>query len=215
VDEEEDDAYLDDNEDWYGDDVQEESDDSESVTKKQEREKAREALLESFREREREQYLSEVEMARDTKSTKFDRKYGRVPVVVNERELDEKFVRGWGKGGQKVNKTSNCVVLTHTPTGIVVKCQATRILPQNRKIARKIMQARLDEVVNGESSKGAIKSMKKRRQKSRRERRRKEEGGDMDGSDDDRRRQSKKDKRKRQIEEEEALLKAFDQKMSP
>lgn len=40
---------------------------------------------------------------------------------VLERDLEEHFVRGSGKGGQKTNKTNNCVSLTHLPTGIVVK----------------------------------------------------------------------------------------------
>ena len=42
-------------------------------------------------------------------------------VVLREEELEENFVKGWGKGGQKVNKTSNCVELKHKPTGIGVK----------------------------------------------------------------------------------------------
>lgn len=43
--------------------------------------------------------------------------HSKVPQLV-EIELEEKFVRGSGPGGQAVNKTANCVVLTHTPTGI-------------------------------------------------------------------------------------------------
>lgn len=41
--------------------------------------------------------------------------------VLNEDELEEQFVRGSGPGGQATNKTSNCVVLKHIPTGTVVK----------------------------------------------------------------------------------------------
>ena len=41
--------------------------------------------------------------------------------ILNEDDLDEQFVRGSGPGGQATNKTSNCVVLRHIPTGIVVK----------------------------------------------------------------------------------------------
>lgn len=41
--------------------------------------------------------------------------------VLNEDELEEQFVRGSGPGGQATNKTSNCVVLKHIPSGIVVK----------------------------------------------------------------------------------------------
>lgn len=43
-----------------------------------------------------------------------------LPVVLEE-ELEEQFVRGSGPGGQATNKTSNCVVLKHIPSGIVVK----------------------------------------------------------------------------------------------
>lgn len=41
--------------------------------------------------------------------------------VLNEDDLEEQFVRGSGPGGQATNKTSNCVVLRHVPSGIVVK----------------------------------------------------------------------------------------------
>lgn len=43
--------------------------------------------------------------------------YSKVPKLL-ETDLKEKFVRGSGPGGQSVNKTSNCVFLTHIPTGI-------------------------------------------------------------------------------------------------
>lgn len=58
---------------------------------------------------------------------------------LRESDLHEKHIRGGGRGGQKINKTSNCVQLTHLPTGIVIKCQATRSLESNRKIARKVL----------------------------------------------------------------------------
>lgn len=40
----------------------------------------------------------------------------KVPVLI-ETELEEQHVRGSGPGGQSVNKTSNCVILKHVPTG--------------------------------------------------------------------------------------------------
>lgn len=40
---------------------------------------------------------------------------------LNESELKEQFVKGHGPGGQATNKTNNCVVLKHVPSGIVVK----------------------------------------------------------------------------------------------
>lgn len=72
--------------------------------------------------------------------------------VLNEDELEEQFVRGSGPGGQATNKTSNCVVLKHIPTGIVVKCHQTRSVDTNRKRARDIMREKLEVAYKGELS---------------------------------------------------------------
>lgn len=77
--------------------------------------------------------------------------YSRVPKL-EESDLQEQFVKGSGPGGQATNKTSNAIVLKHKPTGLVVKCHETRSLDQNRKIARKILLTRLDNLVNGQNS---------------------------------------------------------------
>ncbi|KAM4827424.1 mitochondrial translation release factor in rescue [Thomomys bottae] len=71
---------------------------------------------------------------------------------LDENELEEQFVKGHGPGGQATNKTSNCVVLKHMPSGIVVKCHQTRSVDQNRKLARKILQEKVDVFYNGEES---------------------------------------------------------------
>ncbi|KAA0716270.1 putative peptide chain release factor C12orf65 -like protein, mitochondrial [Triplophysa tibetana] len=72
--------------------------------------------------------------------------------VLNEEDLEEQFVRGSGPGGQATNKTSNCVVLKHLPTGIVVKCHQTRSVNNNRKLARDILREKLEVEYNGEES---------------------------------------------------------------
>ncbi|XP_074527372.1 mitochondrial translation release factor in rescue [Halichoeres trimaculatus] len=77
--------------------------------------------------------------------------------VLNEDELEEQFVRGSGPGGQATNKTSNCVVLKHTPSGIVVKCHQTRSVDTNRKRARDIMREKLDVLYKGEHSEVLVK----------------------------------------------------------
>uniref|UniRef100_UPI0037E75976 mitochondrial translation release factor in rescue n=1 Tax=Semicossyphus pulcher TaxID=241346 RepID=UPI0037E75976 len=77
--------------------------------------------------------------------------------VLNEDELEEQFVRGSGPGGQATNKTSNCVVLKHIPSGIVVKCHQTRSVDINRKRARDIMREKLDVVYKGELSEVLVK----------------------------------------------------------
>ncbi|XP_071945334.1 mitochondrial translation release factor in rescue-like [Antedon mediterranea] len=71
---------------------------------------------------------------------------------LNEEDLQEEFVKGSGPGGQSTNKTNNCVVLKHKPTGIVVKCHQTRSQHENQKIARRLLKEKLDERLNGENS---------------------------------------------------------------
>ncbi|XP_077996205.1 mitochondrial translation release factor in rescue-like [Glandiceps talaboti] len=85
-------------------------------------------------------------------------------VHLKEDELEEDFVRGSGPGGQATNKTSNCVVLKHIPTGIVVKCHQTRSQTKNQQIARKILREKLDIHFKGDDS-IIIQEQKKEQQK--------------------------------------------------
>lgn len=91
---------------------------------------------------------------------------------IHENELEETFVRGSGPGGQSVNKTANCCVLKHKPTGIIVKCHETRSLDDNRKRARQILQEKLDNFLHGENSFSALQKaeqaakLKKKKNKS-------------------------------------------------
>jgi len=43
---------------------------------------------------------------------------------LQEKDLEEKFVRSGGAGGQKVNKTSTCVQLKHIPTGCLTSARS-------------------------------------------------------------------------------------------
>ncbi len=49
--------------------------------------------------------------------------------------IEERFSRGGGKGGQKVNKSANRVQLSYPPLGLAVSCQASRSLALNRFLA--------------------------------------------------------------------------------
>jgi protein subunit release factor B len=55
---------------------------------------------------------------------------------IREGDLIERFIRGSGPGGQKINKTASCVYLKHLPTGIEIKCQRERSRDLNRHLAR-------------------------------------------------------------------------------
>ncbi|KAF9958083.1 hypothetical protein BGZ70_009310 [Mortierella alpina] len=121
-------------------------------------------------------------------------------IILLETDFRERFIKGGGNGGQKINKTNSNVELKHLETGIVVQCQATRSLPQNRKLARRILIGRLDEYYNGEMSKRGQKAEKIRERKKRMARKSakkyravgtdaasecNDDNDDEDGSDDD------------------------------
>ncbi|MBN2703337.1 MAG: peptide chain release factor-like protein [Pontiellaceae bacterium] len=90
---------------------------------------------------------------------------------ISEKDLEENFIRGSGKGGQKINKTSSCVQLFHRPTGIEIRCQQTRSQADNRYWARRELCERIEEKVMGEKSEKQQAIEKIRRQKRRRSRR--------------------------------------------
>jgi protein subunit release factor B len=95
-------------------------------------------------------------------------------VGLREQDLEEKYIRSSGPGGQKVNKTASCVYLKHLPTGLEVKMQRERSQPLNRYYARKRLCELMEEKTLGRASPAALKAEKIRKQKQRRRRRRKQ-----------------------------------------
>ncbi len=90
---------------------------------------------------------------------------------IEERDLEEHFVRSGGAGGQHVNRTATCVQLKHAASGIEVKMQKARSQGLNRYYARKRLCELLEGKVLGEESPEAIRAAKLRKQKKRRKRR--------------------------------------------
>lgn len=86
--------------------------------------------------------------------------------TVDEKDLEEAFLKGSGPGGQKINKTASAVQLKHLPTGTVVKSQATRSRSQNRTIARRLLADKLEEADKGPQSRVAIKAEIKKKKKA-------------------------------------------------
>lgn len=63
---------------------------------------------------------------------------------IRQEDVEERFVRGAGPGGQKINKTSSTVWLRHRPTGIEVRCQRERSQAANRDLAWAELCAKLE-----------------------------------------------------------------------
>ncbi|KAG8895126.1 hypothetical protein FRB99_000745, partial [Tulasnella sp. 403] len=82
-----------------------------------------------------------------------------------EEDIEETFIRGSGPGGQATNKTSNNVSLLHKPTGIRVTCHQTRSQATNRRIARKMLLEKLDQLQNPGLTKEDVKRSKERERK--------------------------------------------------
>jgi protein subunit release factor B len=90
---------------------------------------------------------------------------------VREADLNERFVRSGGHGGQNVNKVATCVMLHHPASGITVKCQEARTQGMNRFLARRLLCERIEERRAGTASRAQQEAERIRRQKRRRSRR--------------------------------------------
>lgn len=91
---------------------------------------------------------------------------------VRPEEVDERFIRGTGPGGQKINKTSSTVWLRHGPTGVEVRCQAERSQAANRDSAWQDLCAKLEARARGAATAAVeLREAERRRtrQKSRRQ----------------------------------------------
>ncbi len=88
------------------------------------------------------------------------------------RDVTERFVRGSGPGGQKINKTSAVVHLRHEPTGVDVRMQRERSQAANRALAWEELCEKLAArfaAAEFERRQAAAKAKRRARPKSRRQ----------------------------------------------
>ncbi|MBI2513814.1 MAG: peptide chain release factor-like protein [Opitutae bacterium] len=93
-----------------------------------------------------------------------------VSLGVRADDVEERFVRGAGAGGQKINKTSSTVWLRHRPTGVEVRCQRERSQTTNRllawqELAEKLAWRRAEAANAAQAARELVRRQK--RQKSR------------------------------------------------
>jgi protein subunit release factor B len=81
------------------------------------------------------------------------------------RDVQERFVRGSGPGGQKINKTSSTVILRHEPTGTEVRVQRERSQAANRELAWSELCEKLEEQNRSQAAEVKSAREKLRRQK--------------------------------------------------
>ncbi len=98
---------------------------------------------------------------------------------IREQDIQEKYIRSSGPGGQKVNKTASCVYLRHIPTDLEIKMQRERSQSLNRYYARKRLCELLEHEKFGKKSQAALKEEKIRKQKQRRRRRSKQSNSNI------------------------------------
>ena len=99
---------------------------------------------------------------------------------IYEKDIEEKFIRSSGSGGQKVNKSSTCVYLKHIPTGIEIKWMRERNQSLNRFLARRELVMRIEKL-SGQLTLEEVKSERARRQKLKRKKKAKIKYGKMTG----------------------------------
>ena len=86
---------------------------------------------------------------------------------IDLRLVEEQFTRGGGKGGQKINKTSNAVLLKYPPLELIVRCQRERKRSLNRFLALRELVDRIEFKISPQTSERLKEMDRIRRRKAR------------------------------------------------
>ena len=90
-----------------------------------------------------------------------------VRLKIDLSSIEESFSRGGGKGGQKVNKTSNRVQLSYPPLDMRVACQRERKRSLNRFLALRELVDQIEMKISPDTSKRLQDMERARRSKAR------------------------------------------------
>jgi len=105
--------------------------------------------------------------------TQIQRRLDTLGIIPSD--VEEKFVRGSGPGGQKINKTSSTVCIRHRPTGVEVRVQRERSQAANRELAWLELCEKLENILRQAEAarRDAVeKERRRKRPKSRAQKRR-------------------------------------------
>lgn len=69
--------------------------------------------------------------------------------VLNRNDVHRKYTRGSGNGGQNRNKVETVCVLTHIPTGMIVRVEEHRTREKNEETAWARLEERLKQISDG------------------------------------------------------------------
>jgi protein subunit release factor B len=86
-------------------------------------------------------------------------------------KVEEQFIRGGGRGGQKINKTASCVVLHYPPLDLRVRCQRDRRRSVNRFLALRELADQVEMRISPDTSERLMAMERIRRAKDRARRR--------------------------------------------
>ncbi len=90
---------------------------------------------------------------------------------IHKKDIEFKFIKASGRGGQKVNKSSSAVFAKHIATGINVKCGKARSQHLNKFLALRNLVDKIEVHIKGNDIKKISAVEKIRKQKNRRKQR--------------------------------------------
>lgn len=89
-------------------------------------------------------------------------------IGIKKEDIEEKFIKSSGRGGQKINKTSSAVFLKHKITQLSVKCGKARSQSLNRFLALRNLIDMIEAAMIGKNGRELEKIDKIKKQKQRR-----------------------------------------------